>query len=254
VTGARGPIPRARRLGWGLALAALSAPSACGVGPIDAVVAPAASAGLAAYWSFDEGSGTTVLDHSGQGHDGTLTGGTWMTSGRRGGALYLALGDYVTVPSFPAATADWTISAWVRYAASDIGTDLSTIVTTEIPSTGGWELQGPVNSQTAELQFSYSRADGHYNTLICCQIQADTWMHVTAVVDGAALTATLYQGAVARASLAVDGPILPGTDTLHIGIEQIPTKFEWPFRGAVDEIRIYERALSAAEVQGLDAP
>jgi len=224
----------------------------CGPGALNVVDAPALGSGLVAYWSFDEGSGTTVPDHSGHAHDGTLTGGSWIPDGRFGGALYLSLGDYVTVPSFPAATSDWTVSAWVRYGQADIGTDLSTIVTTEIPSTGGWELQGPVNAQTAELQFSYSRADGHYNTLICCQIQADMWMHVTAVVDANALTATLYQGEIARASLPVSGPILPGNDTLHIGIEQIPTKLEWPFRGAVDEIRIYGRALGALEVKALD--
>jgi hypothetical protein len=229
--------------------------TACG--PLDLVEAPDPSVGLVAYWSFDESTGSLVGDHSGQGHDGVLTGGTWRsTGGHLGGALSLASGDYVTVEGFPAATPDWTLSVWVRYAPADIGTDLSTIVTTEIPSTGGWELQGPVNADTAALQFSYNR-DSRYNTLSCCQIQPDTWMHVTAVVNGAApggqRTATIYDGRTAHAVLPVSGPILPGNGTLHIGIEEIPGKLEWPFRGTIDELRIYDRALNPAEVQALDA-
>jgi Concanavalin A-like lectin/glucanases superfamily len=246
----RGPPAPALRLALALAVASVTA---CGLGPIDVVEAPAPGVGLVAHWSFDEGMGTSVLDHSGNGLDGALTGGTWITDGQFGGALYLSLGDCVTVPSFPAATPDYTVSAWVRYAQADIGSNLATIVTTEIPTTGGWELQGPVNAEAAQLQFSYSRADGGYDTLICCQIQPDQWMHVTAVVDSQALTMTLYQGGVIQTQLNIRGSILPGNDTLHIGIEQTSTGFEWPFRGAVDEIRIYDHALNAAEVSRLDA-
>jgi hypothetical protein len=243
----------ARRSTLALALVEVASSAACGLGPLDVVDIPDLNAGLVAHWTFDEGSGAAVKDHSGKGHDGVLTGGSWISTGRFGGALHLALGDYVTVPGFPAATQDWTVSVWVRYAQADIGSDLSTILTTEVPSTGGWELQGPVNAEAAVLQFSYNRGGAGYNTLICCQIQADTWMHVTAVVEGRAGKARLYDGGIVRVELAVSGPILPGNDTLHIGIEQIPTKFEWPFRGAVDDIRIYERALNAAEISGLDA-
>jgi hypothetical protein len=78
-------------------------------------------------------------------------------------------------------------------------------------------------------------------------------MHVTAVVDSQARTMTLYQGGAMQTQLSIRGSILPGNDTLYIGIEQISTGFEWPFRGAVDEIRIYNHALNAAEVLRLDA-
>jgi Concanavalin A-like lectin/glucanases superfamily len=225
--------------------------TACGVGPLAVVDTAAPGTGLVAHFTFDEGKGTAVLDHSGNGLDGALTGGTWIADGRFSGALYLTRGDYVTVPGFPASTPDWTVSAWVRYAQADIGSDLATIVSTEIPSTGGWELQGPVNASTSELEFSYS-SGGHYNTLICCQIQPDQWMHITAVVDGQALTMTLYLGGIVQARKQVAATILPGNGTLHIGIEQTPTAFVWPFQGAVDEIRLYKRTLNAVEVLRLD--
>jgi len=246
---------RRPRLGrWhrlGLALASGWLTAGCGLGPLDVVDMRAPIAGLVAHWSFDEGRGTSVADHSGNVLDGALTGGTWITDGRFGGALYLTRGDFVTVPGFPAATSSWTVSAWVRYAQADVGLDLATIVSTEIPSTGGWELQGPVNATTSKLQFSYS-SGGRYNTLACCQIQPDQWMHTTAVVDIQALTMTLYQGRTVQAQQPIQASILPGNSTLHIGIEQTPTALVWPLQGAVDEIRLYSRALNSAEIARLD--
>jgi hypothetical protein len=224
----------------------------CGLGTIDVVTTPSSDAGLVAYWTFDEGTGISVPDHSGNHHVGALTGGSWITDGRFNGGLYLTRGDYVTVPDFPAATSDWTVSAWVRYAQSDIGSDLATILSTEIPRTGGWEMQGPVNGETSEIEFGFSRPNELYWNLICCQIQPDQWMHLTAVVDSQRLTSTLYQGDAVQVQKSIQSFILPGNDTLHIGIEQTPTVFEWPLQGAVDEIRIYDRALNAAEILHLD--
>src|SRR4051812_43841409 len=97
---------------------ALASLSACGLAPLDVVDLPAAGVGLVAYWTFDEGTGISVLDHSGNAFNGQLTGGSWIADGSFGGALYLTRGDYVAVPSFPDATPDWTVSAWVRYAQS----------------------------------------------------------------------------------------------------------------------------------------
>lgn len=254
----RAPLPRLLAL---VVTAVL--PAACGVGPIDAVEAPGPDAGLVAHWSFDDAQGTAVQDHSGNGFDGVLTGGSWITDGRFAGALYLSRGDYVSVAGFPAATRDWTVSAWVRYAQADIGSDLATIVTTEIPSghgdptvvvtPGGWELQGPVNPTASDLEFSFRNSIGTYSSSICCQIQPDKWMHVTAVVDGQALTMTLYQGGVMQGQETVPSAILPGNTTLHVGIEQAPEGLIWPFQGAVDEIRLYQRALNATEIAHLDA-
>ena len=54
--------------------------------------------GLVAYWSFNEGSGTTLTDNSGNAHDGTIYGATW-TSGIAGNGLeFDGVDDYVTIP------------------------------------------------------------------------------------------------------------------------------------------------------------
>ena len=48
---------------------------------------PAAASGLVAAYGFDEGSGTTVTDASGNGHTGTVSNTSWSTAGKYGGAL-----------------------------------------------------------------------------------------------------------------------------------------------------------------------
>ena len=47
------------------------------------------NAGLVAAYNFDEGAGTTLIDRSGQGNTGTISGAAWTTQGRFGSALEL---------------------------------------------------------------------------------------------------------------------------------------------------------------------
>jgi hypothetical protein len=75
-----------------------------------------------ALWHFDEGSGTTTSDASGNGHDGAITGATWTTAGRFGSALeFDGDGDYVRVLDDPDLdlTDEVTVTAWVKGRGSD---------------------------------------------------------------------------------------------------------------------------------------
>lgn len=70
-----------------------------------------------AYWPFDEGTGTTVRDASGQGHDGTLVGSAEWVPGRKGQALHFSKNQYVLINQSEAlelGASDFTIAAWVR--------------------------------------------------------------------------------------------------------------------------------------------
>ena len=74
-----------------------------------------ASAELVGYWKFDEGSGTTAVDSSGQGNDGTLKGAPEWAVGQLGDALdFDGSSDYVEVPHNPSLsiTEAITIAAW----------------------------------------------------------------------------------------------------------------------------------------------
>src|SRR5262249_33810587 len=76
--------------------------------------------GLVAAYSFNDGSGTTVSDASGNGHNGTVANGTWSTSGKYGKALvFNGHSTMVTIPDSPALhlSNGMTIEAWVQPTA-----------------------------------------------------------------------------------------------------------------------------------------
>ena len=78
---------------------------------------PVTFPGLVAAYSFDEGSGTTVFDASGNGNNGTIGGATWTTSGKYGNALVFdGVSALVTInnsASLQLSTA-MTLEAWVN--------------------------------------------------------------------------------------------------------------------------------------------
>lgn len=76
------------------------------------------------------------------------------------------------------------------------------------------------------------------------QLAVNTWTHLAATYDGAMLR--LYVNGVQVASRAQTGSISVSSGSLRIGGDNIWGEF---FQGRVDEVRIYNRALSPAEIQ-----
>jgi hypothetical protein len=235
-------------------VALLSLLSACGTLPLDAVklVPNTLSEGLVAYWAFDDGQGTTVADRSGNRRDGALTGGTWLTDGRFGGALRFGNGEYVTVAAFPDATPGFSVSAWVRLNQYTQGTtddtNWGTIVSTE--TSGGWEMNIDQFSTSPGINFGFWRGpnQGDYDSYTCSCLDLGRWTHFMAVVDGSRKAFDVYVDGELRNTTAFSQNILPGSPTLTVG--EVP----WGARylvGDVDDIAIYSRALVPAEVASL---
>jgi hypothetical protein len=82
----------------------------------------AATGGLVAAYSFDEGSGTVVNDTSGQGNNGTVSNATWTTSGKDNGALvFNGSSSLVTIPDSSSLhlSSGMTLEAWVNASTVD---------------------------------------------------------------------------------------------------------------------------------------
>jgi Concanavalin A-like lectin/glucanases superfamily len=224
---------------------------ACGAGPLDAVTVGPGSLlnGLVAHWTFDEGTGTVAGDHSGNRYDGQLTGGTWTASGRFGGALTLASGDYVTVPGFPQATGNWTVSAWTNSTAADLAaaSDTATILSSETVFAGGWQIHLDSRPNYNRFDAAYwAGADvNDYVVTYCDCIAADNWIHLTAVWDDNAEQFTLYRDGVMADHAKMPSPILTGDTTLYFGTWNMLNRF---LAGTIDDFAIWSRALSPAEV------
>jgi concanavalin A-like lectin/glucanase superfamily protein len=232
-------------------IAPLLACVGCGSAPLDLVTIDPDSVKnqLVAHWAFDEGTGTTVGDSSGNGHDGVLSGGTWVT-GRFGGALSLASGNSVAVAGFPQATASWTVSVWARVSAMDLAADavdLATLISTETVFEGGWQMQLDNRPGYQVLDAAYHTGPGtmDYVVAVCGCIDPDRWIHLTAVWDGVNDKMTLYRDADAVDEKPMPVHIQTGETTLLMGKWSMVGRY---FVGQVDDFAIWSRALNAAEI------
>jgi len=206
------------------------------------VVLPLQSVGLVAAYDFNAGSGATVADVSGHGHTGTLSGATWTPQGRFGAALsFDGANDWVTIADAAALdlTTGMTLSAWVYPTAT---TGWRTVLLKE--QVGG--LIYALYASTDSTQPSgHVFVNGQEELLRGpVPLPPDTWTYLATTYDGTTLR--LYVNGTEVASRAVAGPILSSTGVLRIGGNNVWS--EW-FQGRIDEVRLYNRALTASELQ-----
>jgi hypothetical protein len=237
--------------------------ASCTAGPLD-VVDNILWRGLVAHWSMDETTGSSVTDDSGNNHHGTLIGGTWI-AGHFKGALHFEVGSEVSVPAFPPGTDQWTVALWVRPPSEDLGVTYLTLVSTELVFKGGWEMNVRLAPNAKFYQFGYflgPEKSDYYTHNCSCVTQG--WTHLAAVVDGSAGTLAFYRDGLLdtaesmppASSIGAPRRILPGSSTLYLGRFPVPDPDQAPpefrlFKGDLDDVAIYNRALSTYEVAAL---
>ena len=197
---------------------------------------------LVAAYAFDEGSGGAVTDASGKGHFGTISGATWTTAGRYGGALSFN-GSNASVDLGGLGTfygTGFTLEAWV---------DKQTATKNDVAVLGTWTASqsgGPmIWVDHLATHYPLTMNQGMSNYLDSGQNPvAGTWQHLAVTFDGT--TARFYIDGVEVANRAVSGSI-GSSNSWRVGAYGgTPSGF---FDGLIDEVRIYSRALSATEVQ-----
>jgi hypothetical protein len=205
------------------------------------VTPPAPPAGLVAAYNFNEGTGTTLIDRSGRGHAGTLSGPTWTSAGRFGGALsFDGVNDRVNISDANALdlTTGMTLEAWVRPST------VSSWRAVLVKNFGNGLSYGLFGSDAASLSSGYIRTTSDLGVANTAPLALNVWTHLALTYDGATLT--LYVGGAQVASRAVSGSIAVSTGTLTLGGSGLSIGF---FQGLIDDVRIYNRALSQAEIQ-----
>jgi YD repeat-containing protein len=204
---------------------------------------PPAPGGLVAAFGFNEGTGTTVADASGNGNGGTISGATWTLAGKFGAALsYNGVNNMVTVADANSLdlTTGMTLEAWVN--PSELGAIWRTAIIKEAGTQLAYALYGHATDT--------SQPSGHANvgtdtwTRGTGPLPVNSWTHLAVTYDGAALK--LYVNGTLASSKPLLGNILTSTGALRFGGNSIWS--EW-FKGTLDEIRIYNRALAATEIQ-----
>jgi Concanavalin A-like lectin/glucanases superfamily len=205
--------------------------------------------GLVGYWSFDEGTGTTAEDSSGNGRTATFVNSlSWVASGAIGGALSFDGGDNYAVFLSPPQSAI-SISVWV-YAQATTGNLLPRII--EMPGYVLFLAQpGAPRSRQMSLRFISRRSaqDGEWRTP-ANSIAYDSWHHIAVVYDSSSTlnNPDLYIDGVKQTLSRITSP--RGTQTVNGGNGEIGL-IGRGWDGLIDELRIYSRTLSAAEIVSL---
>jgi len=207
---------------------------------IVSVTTTGVSGGLVAAWGFNEGAGATAVDVSGFVNSGLLGGAAWTAQGRFGGALSFD-GSTSEVTVADAASIDltsgMTIEAWVK----------PTVTLT------GWRA---VLAKDVDRYYLMASTDNlsrpgvgatfgttSQNVFGTATLPVDSWTHLAATYDQTMLR--LYVNGVQVATGAQTAAVSTSNAALTIGADFYGEFFQ----GILDEIRIYDRALSVSEIQ-----
>ena len=206
--------------------------------------------GLIACWKFDEATGDKLLDTSGNGNHGVIHGARW-TKGRVGtGLRFDGVDDYVEVPksaSLNSISKEITLMCWIK---TPLTGRYSILERWPCDNSNQRCLELHVDSEGKLVRFALSSvgAPGTWHKRPDA-IQADKWVHIAATSDGRAMRVYVNGQPDPSASAPEATGIYPSTADLHIGAWRSKIdKWESFFKGSMDEIKIYSRALTHEEI------
>jgi hypothetical protein len=208
-----------------------------------------APGGLLAGYAFNAGSGTTTVDSSGNGITGTLSGATWTGAGHAGSAIafngstgYVNLGN----PTQLRNTGSMTWAAWV-YATATPADDAQII--SKSTGNNGWQFKTSPDTGPHTFAIGVTGSSGLVQRYSNTVRALNTWYHVAAVYNAVTKSLDIYVNGV------LDNGVLRGTipsvrtvQSTNVNIGRGSGGFAY-FQGVVDDVRLYNRALSPEEVQ-----
>ncbi|WP_375118103.1 LamG-like jellyroll fold domain-containing protein [Nonomuraea sp. MTCD27] len=214
---------------------------------------PTLSADLKARWAFDEGTGSTAADSSGNNRPVTLTGATWATGKSQSGLQLSGTSASYGVTSEPAINTDagYTVSAWAKIdnttadhaIISQDGAVNSAFKLAYSPGDQKWRM---VTYQTDTTGATPLRALSTANAV------ANQWAHLVGVYDAAAGKIRLYVNGVLNAETTFTST-WNATSNIQIGRTKANGTLTNYLKGTIDEVRLYQKALTATEIAALYA-
>ncbi|MEK7780071.1 MAG: LamG-like jellyroll fold domain-containing protein, partial [Verrucomicrobiota bacterium] len=221
--------------------------------------------GLAARWSFEDVSGQTATDGSGNGHAGTLSGAAFGAStipGPVGNAISLASGQYMVCDNtdliaepetaYPVDAAasnffdpmdrSFTLTCWFKLGDPS---QSATLFTKNNPGLFGYSL----TASSSGLSTTVRPWDGNGSsyTVSSGAISPDGWYHGAMVINRADHSLRLYLNGVAVGTAAT----LPADKFIFNGREDLVMGGDGPVK--LDEAQVYTKALTPAEIAALYA-
>jgi hypothetical protein len=216
---------------------------------------------LVGYWKLDEGTGTKAADSSGQGNNGTITGNpTWIT-GVQGGALEFhglgvpgGGGDYINCGNKAILDIGGPISItlWIRPGADDPegnGTTTAPMAKADSTLNPSWSYQvryGWGGAPQPYMAFTFNTTPRAW-AFVGQKLARDEWCHIACSYDGTTLKC--YLNGLQSDSTPM-GPITKSSTPVLIGTDG----WGCDWIGAIDDVRIYNNALTADEIAQICPP
>jgi len=201
---------------------------------------------LVGYWNFNEDAGSVAIDKSTYGNNGTLKNGPQWTTGKFGPALgFDGIDDYVDCESCDLyLTNRATLEAWFYMD------DWTGEMYQEICMGGFWNVFMDIHNSSQKIRAGFA-VNGTTEQTPGVSITKGEWHHAVAVYDGASVKLYL-DGNLASQDIDIATPngniddfgSYPG---LHIGKHRQGSAYY--FKGSIDEVRVWNRALSPEEIR-----
>jgi hypothetical protein len=211
---------------------------------------------LTTWLPFEEGSGTTTIDASGNGNNGTLNSmvqAAWTTGKTGAGLSFDGVNDYVGISNHLGT--DFSITCWVKTSQvfpTATPTYLGTgIIWSDVGGSAADFIMGGTRSGTGVNRLSFF-VGGSETTLSGSQeISTGQWVHLAVTRNGVNGEVRLYVNGVLDGSATAATGLLNANPSIAVGGNTLDNRY---FNGLIDDVRFYSTVLSAAEVASFVPP
>lgn len=214
--------------------------------------------GILAYWNLDENAEATAEDNSGNGNTGFLENNpSWLDENQcaigQSCLSFDGIDDYIRGPEESMRVRDqWTATSWIRLASHN---SFNIVVTKMSSSNGHVNYEMKVDEQGHLVCRSHNATGDNFQTISTQSLSLGTWNSIACEYDGTRLKGWINgtQDGAIRVSgelcmqcvIGAPGPVSIGHAGPNSGCPNCDSEY---FRGAIDDMRIYSRALSGSEI------
>jgi hypothetical protein len=206
---------------------------------------------LVAWWKFDEGTGTVAYDSAGSNNGQLINGPVWTSGYIDGGLSFDGVNDYVDVPDNAALrftkSDSFSVCSWVN-PVSGWGDILCKMQSGSQHGLFTYEVQWSSSSQA--FDFALCNSGNYYVYIVTPNGSAPpgSWYHVAWVYQNK--NATIYiNGELKGSGYFNSDPSGAADKNVTIGVRSYGSAKENYFNGTLDDVRIYNKVLSAAEIE-----
>ncbi|MBP2132090.1 PKD repeat protein [Methanomicrobium sp. W14] len=214
----------------------------------------------AAWWKFDESSGNTAVDSSGNNNNGVINGPVLRGVGACENALYFdGTTNYVSVPDSSTldAPSEITLTAWIypehpvnKSGIQDQYRNYVSLVDKGEDDSDNYEFFVQKTDNISRLTFE-SGNTYNFNSL---SYGYNRWQHLACVIDSGSSTGTVYIDGEEAGTFTVGSSLTTNDQPVYIGMQRINSHPDWAtfnFKGWLDDVRLYTTALTGDQVRDI---